>query len=66
MGGVDVADPGNDRLLQEGDVLGRHGQPVRPEPDPGHLAITQTQLRFHGFLRFASTDARLEMMAVAL
>src|SRR6266487_812853 len=45
VGGVDRPDAGGDRLLDEGDVLARVGEPVRPEPDAGDLGIADPQLR---------------------
>src|SRR5439155_4506264 len=40
VGGVDVAHPGGDRLLHEGDVLRCIPESIRAEPDPDYLGVT--------------------------
>ena len=45
VGGVDQVHASGDRFLHEGDMLGRIGQPVRPEPDTGDLGMAEPELR---------------------
>src|SRR5919201_2483061 len=41
VGGVDVTQARGDGLPDEGDVLGRVGETVRPQPDPRHLDVAE-------------------------
>jgi hypothetical protein len=45
VGGVDVPHSGGDRLLHEGDLLGRVREPIRPESDPGDLGVAELERR---------------------
>jgi hypothetical protein len=45
VGGVDQVHASGDRFLHEGDMLGRIGQPVRPEPEPGDVGMAEPELR---------------------
>jgi hypothetical protein len=45
VGGVDQVHASGDGFVHEGDMRGRIGQPVRPEPDTGDVGVAEPELR---------------------